>query len=76
MEAKYLIGTGGVLVHSENPREILEAGVFSVENINSLKPRHPKFLMDKSYILSAMGLLSEELPDMAVRIMKKYIIQI
>lgn len=75
-KVKYMIGTGGVLVHSENPREILEAGVFSVENINSLKPRHPKFLMDKSYILSAMGLLSEELPDMAVRIMKKYIIQI
>lgn len=73
MEVKYVIGTGGVIVHSENPREILESGAFSTDNIASLKPRHPKYLLDKSYILSAMGLLCEDLPDMAVRIMKKYL---
>ncbi|WP_040210095.1 methylaspartate mutase accessory protein GlmL [Clostridium polynesiense] len=73
MEIKYVIGTGGVIVHSKNPKEILEAGSFSTENIESLKPRHPKYMIDKDYILSSMGLLASELPDMAVRIMKKYL---
>ncbi|WP_426348341.1 methylaspartate mutase accessory protein GlmL [Alloiococcus sp. CFN-8] len=76
METKYIIGTGGVLVHSENPKEILEACVYNTDNINSLKPRYPGFILDEKYILSAMGLLSEDLPDMAVRIMKKYLIQL
>jgi len=73
MEVNYVIGTGGVIVHSENPRDILEAGAFSTDNISSLKPRHPKYMIDKSYILSSMGLLCEDLPDMSVRIMKKYL---
>ncbi len=73
METEYVIGTGGVIVHSSMPKRILEASIFNTENINSLKPRHPKFLIDSEYILSAMGLLSRELPDMSVRIMKKYL---
>ena len=73
---KYIIGTGGVLVHSENPQEILKAGFFSKENPVFLKPENPKVLLDKTYILSAMGLLAEDNPDMAVRIMKKYLVEI
>jgi uncharacterized protein (TIGR01319 family) len=76
MEVKYLIGTGGVLVHSERPRDILKAGTFDRANATFLKPQNPKYLMDKTYILSAMGLLCEDLPDMAVRIMKKYLIEV
>jgi uncharacterized protein (TIGR01319 family) len=76
LEVKYLIGTGGVLVHSENPAEILKAGTFDETNPTSLKPKNPKYLMDKTYILSAMGLLAEENPDKAVRIMKKYLVNV
>lgn len=76
LEVKYLIGTGGVLVHSENPAEILKAGIFDVTNPTSLKPKNPKYLMDKTYILSAMGLLAEVNPDKAVRIMKKYLVNV
>ncbi|MFB0919008.1 MAG: glutamate mutase L, partial [Clostridiaceae bacterium] len=72
---KYIIGTGGVLVHSKDPEEILKAGCWKEEDINSLKPKNPKFVIDKQYILSAMGLLAEEEPDMAVRMMKKYILE-
>lgn len=75
MEVKYIIGTGGVLVHSKDPEEILKAGCWKEEDINSLKPKNPKFVIDKQYILSAMGLLAEEEPDMAVRMMKKYILE-
>lgn len=76
MEVKYLIGTGGVLVHSERPGDILKAGSFDRANGTFLKPQNPKYLLDKTYILSAMGLLCEDLPDMAVRIMKKYLIEV
>lgn len=76
LEVGYMIGTGGVLVHSAAPGEILAAGCHRPDEINSLKPQHPKFMLDKSYILSAMGLLAEEDKDMAVRIMKKYMVEI
>lgn len=76
LEAKWIIGTGGVLVHSEKPKEILNAGLFNSEDSSYLKPIRPGILIDKSYILSAMGLLSEKYPDITVRIMKKYIAKI
>lgn len=76
LEIRYVIGTGGVLVHSEHPEEILKAGCFTEEEISSLKPLHPQFAVDKTYILSAMGLLAELNPDMAVRMMKKYVLNI
>jgi len=73
---KYLIGTGGVLVHSDQSKEILEAACFDIENPDSLKPANPKYLLDKTYILSAMGLLATVKPDVAIRIMKKYLVSI
>ena len=76
MEVKYMIGTGGVLVHSDNPGEIMMAGTFDKENSVSLRPKHPKMLIDKTYILSSMGLLAQDYPDKAVRIMKKYLIEV
>lgn len=76
MDVKYMIGTGGVLVHSGNPGEILKAGAFNKENATSLRPRNPKTLVDKTYILSSMGLLAQDYPDKAVRIMKKYLVEV
>ncbi len=73
---KYLIGTGGVLVHGSNPRRILMGGIFSEENPPLLKPKDPGMLIDKSYIISAMGLLSEKYPDLAVRMLKKYLVKV
>lgn len=76
MDVKYVIGTGGVLIHSENPQDILKAGAFNEENPIYLKPRNAKYMLDKTYILSAMGLFSQYYPDKAVRIMKKYLVQV
>lgn len=76
MDVKYMIGTGGVLVHSEHPGEILKAGTFDKENATSLRPRNPKTLIDKTYILSSMGLLAQDYPDKAIRIMKKYLVEV
>lgn len=76
MEVNYMIGTGGVLVHSNNPGEILKAGTFNNENAISLRPINPKYFIDQTYILSAMGLLAFDYPDKAVRIMKKYLVEV
>ncbi|MEW8972904.1 MAG: methylaspartate mutase accessory protein GlmL [Tissierellaceae bacterium] len=75
MELPYIIGTGGVIVNSKNPDGILEASLFTMDDPDSLKPRHPKFLIDRDYILSAMGLLSMVDENMAVRMLKKYIVK-
>lgn len=75
MDIRYLIGTGGILVNSSNPKKILGAGLFSEERPNYLKPTKPEILVDKTYILSAMGLLAEKYPEKAIKIMKKYIVK-
>lgn len=74
-QVKNFIGTGGVLVHSKNPAAILSAGVFDKSTPNYLKPERPEYFIDRSYIMSAMGLLAEDYKDMAVRIMKKYLLK-
>lgn len=75
LNVNYLIGTGGVIIHSKNPQDILKEGGFTKENPTLLKPKSPKYYVDKEYILSAMGLLSYDLPDCALNMMKKYIIK-
>lgn len=74
MDLPYLIGTGGVIVNSENPEEILKAANYNQEDPESLKPKDPKFLIDREYILSSMGLLAMVDGNMAVRMLKKYIV--
>ena len=73
MDIKYVIGTGGVIVHSENQKEVLKAGEFDMNMPIYLRPKNPDYLVDNTYILSAMGLLVEEDPNLALRIMKKYL---
>lgn len=72
-ETKYVIGTGGVLIHSKNPGKILKAALYSEENPKYLKPVNPKLLIDKAYILSSMGLMAVKYPNQAIRILKKYL---
>lgn len=74
-ETPYVIGTGGVIIHSLNPKDILKAGNFNEEDPIHLKPIAPKFLVDKTYILSSMGLLAQEYPNTTIRIMKKYLVE-
>ena len=73
---KYLIGTGGVLVNNDDPIDVLKACMFNEEEPDSLRPINSKYLLDKTYILSAIGLLATKEPEIALRIMKKYLIEI
>ncbi len=71
-----IIGTGGPIVFSTNPRKILEGVLYREENSFTLKPKNPEFYLDEHYIFYAVGLLSQVEPKKALNIAKKYLKQI
>lgn len=75
-QVTHFIGTGGVVISSNDPRSILRSGTHLESKASELRPFNPEFLLDRDYILSAMGLLSLDHPEIALRIMKKRIIRI
>jgi uncharacterized protein (TIGR01319 family) len=70
---KSVIGTGGPIVFSDSPRQILEGALFSEANPFILKPRSPLFYLDEQYILYAVGLLAQVEPENALLLAKKYL---
>ncbi len=72
-EIPYIIGIGGILVNNPHPEKLLEGARFSLAKSNSMRPKNPKFLLDKEYIFASMGLLSSIDPDLALCLMKKEI---
>ncbi len=70
---KYVIGTGGVVINSSNQDMILAKTTNILHNKSELRPAHPKFMIDQSYIMASMGLLSQKEPLLALKILKKYI---
>lgn len=70
-EVKRIVVTGGSLVHSKNINAIAAHALYQPAQPMFLKPKSAQILVDRSYILSAMGLLSEHYPENALRIMKK-----
>ncbi|ABO51197.1 glutamate mutase, MutL [Desulforamulus reducens MI-1] len=74
-EVPYLIGTGGVIVNHPHPRQILEGALYKQDQPTVLRPKQPKFLLDKEYILAAVGLLAEVKPTAALRLAKKYMVE-
>ncbi|ARU60230.1 MutL protein [Tumebacillus avium] len=74
LEFGTVIGTGGVLVHSARADQIVAAGFFTEENPTCLKPLRPNVLIDRTYLLSAMGLVAQRDPEKALCLMKKYLI--
>jgi len=68
-----VLGTGGPLAFSTNPKYVLEGAMASPDAPHILKPRAPSYLLDGSYVLFAVGLLAQSEPDKALRIVKKYL---
>lgn len=64
-----IIATGGVVVHSQHPEEIVKNELLPVDD--ALLPINPKRYVDQDYLLSAMGLLSQKYPEAALTILKK-----
>ena len=71
-----IIITGGSLIHGdpEDVKEIASHALYDLVEAASLKPQNADVLVDKEYILSAMGLLSQYEPGIALKIMKKELI--
>ncbi|MBQ8590098.1 MAG: glutamate mutase L [Firmicutes bacterium] len=63
--------TGGSLIHVDTVDKIAAHALYDMKEPGSLKPQRFEVLVDKQYILSAMGLLSQYEPDIALNIMKK-----
>jgi uncharacterized protein (TIGR01319 family) len=70
---KSVIGTGGPIVFSDDPGQILEGVLFNEANPFILKPRSPLFYLDEQYILYAVGLLAQVEPENALLLAKKYL---
>ncbi|MEG1953081.1 MAG: methylaspartate mutase accessory protein GlmL [Hydrogenoanaerobacterium sp.] len=70
-EAKRIVVTGGALIHTKRTKEIASHALYNEAQATSLKPKNAQILIDRSYVLAAMGLLSEHYPAAALRIMKK-----
>lgn len=68
-----LVVTGGSLIHTSRTAEIASYALFNPAQPTSLRPKQAQVLVDRKYILSAMGLLAEQHPTCALRIMKKEI---
>ncbi len=66
-----VIVTGGSLIHTDRTAEIAGFARWSPRQPQSLRPTEADVLVDRKYILAAMGLLSRQYPDVALRIMKK-----
>ncbi|MCL2839863.1 MAG: methylaspartate mutase accessory protein GlmL [Defluviitaleaceae bacterium] len=74
-DVKYVIGVGGAIIYSANPTSILQYATTPPGN-PYLKPINPKFLIDKKYIFSAMGLVSRVDKQLAIKIMEKDITEV
>lgn len=68
---KNIVVTGGSLIHTSRTGEIASHALSDPAHPESLRPVKAKVLVDRKYILAAMGLLSQHYPDAALRIMKK-----
>lgn len=75
-QVKWVIGAGGPVSFSQNPRQVLEGALFQKEVPALLKPKAPQILLDKNYILFAVGLLAQSEPAKALNIIKKYLIRL
>lgn len=68
----YIIGIGGAIINSPNPAKILGGAKFDLKKYY-MKPKNPKYLLDKKYIFASMGLLSSVDPELALELMKREI---
>jgi uncharacterized protein (TIGR01319 family) len=72
-DTRIMIGTGGVFVHNPFAAYILSQPPAGDDRVQALRPRQPNLYVDSSYLLYAVGLLSEQHPETALRIFKRYV---
>ena len=68
-----IIGIGGSLVNSKHPEAILDGAKYNPQKFHFMKPKKPRYYLDKKYIFASMGLLSTVDPELALHFMKEEI---
>lgn len=66
-----VLGIGGAIIHSDDPAYVLSGAKYDPAHYEAARPKEAKYMIDKRYIMASMGLLSQDLPDIALKIMKK-----
>ncbi|MCL2558132.1 MAG: methylaspartate mutase accessory protein GlmL [Treponema sp.] len=70
-DAAWIALTGGALARAKRPAELAARAMSDDSHPQSLRPARAKALVDRDYILSAMGLLASRAPEAALKIMKQ-----
>ncbi len=73
-DLRYVIGTGGVLINNAHAKEILKEVNQKSDKKLELRPTDPTVLIDRDYILAAMGLLGQKHPKLALKLMKEHLV--
>lgn len=68
---KQCIGIGGPIIYNPNARSILSQCLTKPNQKDILLPIECEFYLDKDYLISCLGLLSKQYPDVVIRILKK-----
>lgn len=63
-----VIGTGGAIVSSSDPYAVMMMTLANPESPLSLRPKSPRLLLDRHYLLYACGLLSTADPQAALEL--------
>jgi hypothetical protein len=71
-----VIGAGGPVAFSSDPRRVLQGALFHKESPALLKPKNPLMMLDGKYILFAVGLLAQSEPRKAFNIINKYLVNL
>ena len=72
-ETAMLIGTGGVFTHNPHAERILASGVRHRERTEILRPAAPAIVIDRDYMLYAVGLLADSHPTVALRLFQNHL---
>ena len=73
-KVRQMVVTGGSLIHTSRTGEIAASGLQNPQKPMNLMPEKAKIWIDRRYILASMGLLAQTRPQMALRLMKKELI--
>lgn len=70
-EVSTIIGIGGPLIHSDDPKSILNHALRNASHPEILLPDHLEAHLDSSYVISCLGLLASRHPDQVCRMLKR-----
>jgi len=73
---RWVVGSGGPICFSTDPVTVLKGAVFEPARPLLLKPKSPTFLLDRDYVLFALGLLAQRNQGKALRLMRKHVLPI